>query len=222
MAISVTWDATFQAAPLGSESIANGDNRIVAFKDAVQERTTREHIWGTSETQANHGLHREGSALAYIDASEPTNQPDGATALSAIDEGRLWGKTGDDSLWYYNGTTWVHVNGTDGTFGGDIIATGNGVFGAKIITSANYLAAAVPTYNEVFDKLNSFIPTNGDIMKLGGVILTSGNSWIPYRAERISSTRITVYTQHVSADSFLDIDFDDGSVSTLTRIGISW
>lgn len=226
MAISITWDATFQAAPLGSESIANGDNRIVAFKEAVQERITREHVWGTSETQANHGLHREGSALAYVDASEPTNQPDGATALTAIDEGRLWVDTDDESLWYYSGSAWVEKTGFVGdvSMAADLAVTGDITYASKQITSANYLEG-VTTQDVVFDKLDALIPTTNDSMLVCGVVSQSGVVYIVSRAWRTSSTNIQFkaisFTPNSSGVSTGSGSVTNGSAGVIT-VALAW
>jgi hypothetical protein len=132
MAITVTWDATFETTPAGTDNIAQGDDRIRELKTANRERLEREHIGSTTDTQADHGWHREGSAMAYVDTAEPTTRPDGTTALTAaIDEGRLWIDTdgGATPYYYTSGGAWAKCfssitdDGTDVTFGNDVTVT---------------------------------------------------------------------------------------------------
>lgn len=115
MSITVTWDATFIAAPQGTESRRLGDDRIREFKTAVTERAELEHVWSASEASSGHGWHREGSAKTYVDASEPTTRPDGATSLSSGDAGRLWVDSDDDVLYYYDGSAWTAIGVSSST-----------------------------------------------------------------------------------------------------------
>jgi hypothetical protein len=78
---------------------------------AVRERAEREHIWGVTDTNADHGWHREGSAIAYYEDTAPGYRPDGTTALTALDTGRLWidsnASAGEYHLYHYSGSAWV-------------------------------------------------------------------------------------------------------------------
>jgi hypothetical protein len=101
----VAWDATFQASPLGSASPAEGDDRIRELKENLQNRLTKEMKWALSPGSATtQGWMRQGSAVAYYAATAPTLRPDGATALSSDDAGRLWLDSDDGTVDYWNGT----------------------------------------------------------------------------------------------------------------------
>ncbi len=107
MAITVTWDSTFEAAPAATDSPKGGDDKIRQLKVAARERLEREHIGGTSETNSTHGWHREGSARGYYQATAPTTRPDGVTALGTSDEGRIWIDSDTGLSYYWSGTAWV-------------------------------------------------------------------------------------------------------------------
>jgi len=111
MSVTVDWDATFEASPNGSESLGNGDNRILALKTALRERLEKEHKFDPTGTQADHGQHLAGSAISYYQSAAPTTRPDGTTALSADDNGRIWVDSDDGYIYYYAHSSWVLLNG---------------------------------------------------------------------------------------------------------------
>jgi len=111
MSVTVDWDATFEASPNGSESLGNGDNRVLALKTALRERLIKEHKFDPAGTQADHGQHLSGSAISYYQSAAPTKRPDGTTALSAEDNGRIWVDSDDGYIYYYAHSSWVLLNG---------------------------------------------------------------------------------------------------------------
>jgi hypothetical protein len=110
--MDVTVDATFLASPPDDGNLNEGDDTIRATRVADYERRAVEHIGKTSETQATHGIHRKGSAICYYQAAAPTLRPDGVTALTDADQGRLWLDTDTDILYVYKGTVtgWFAIN----------------------------------------------------------------------------------------------------------------
>lgn len=108
-----TWNAAFEATPAGSDSPAQGDDRIRELKADVRLRLAKEHTTyvsgSASGTEAEDGWHRAGSAMIYVAASAPTTRPDGSTALTAADDGRLWYDTANAVLKYYAHPSWTTV-----------------------------------------------------------------------------------------------------------------
>lgn len=102
-----TVNSAFMAQPAGSEDPSLGDDRIRAFKLAWKERLEKEHYLDLTEagTQPRQGLHRAGSAVAFYQASAPTER--NGVALGATDSGLLWRSSTTGDLWVYTGSAWV-------------------------------------------------------------------------------------------------------------------
>lgn len=99
------WDV---ASPANTEDSGDGAMEIRDLRLGVGIRNDKEHVVAAGSSVG--GEHKEGSGLAYIDAAtEPTQKPDGATALDSDDEGRLYVDTDDKTLWYYSGSAWVQT-----------------------------------------------------------------------------------------------------------------
>lgn len=83
-----------------------GHNRDV--RDQVATVLDKEHT-ARLNGSANDGSgweHKIGSAVAYVQAAEPTLRPDGTTTLTtAVDKGRLWVDSDDDTLYYFKDST---------------------------------------------------------------------------------------------------------------------
>ena len=96
MAYAQTVNTTFLALPADGDLSGYGAENIRADKQAWAERLRAEHELdtGISADQARHGLHKQGSAMAYIVMSLPTMRADGVTPLSTdvsktLDDGLL-------------------------------------------------------------------------------------------------------------------------------------
>jgi hypothetical protein len=107
VSITVTWDSAFRADPEGSDDPRQGDDSIRQFKVAVEERIAREHIGLYTDTNANHGMHRQGSAVAFCQAAAPTTSVDGGSLSATLDLGRLWVKSTTGHIYYYNGSAFA-------------------------------------------------------------------------------------------------------------------
>jgi len=116
------WNSAFEATPAGSDSPSQGDDRIRELKQAVRERLIKEHEMDLSSgAAAADGWHAAGSAKVYVGSTAPTTRPDGATTLTADDDGRLWLSSSDFQLRAYRhaaGTTaderWEVISGSGG------------------------------------------------------------------------------------------------------------
>jgi hypothetical protein len=75
------------------------------LRTGVGIRMNKEHA--TLATASAGGEHKEGSAKAYYESSEPTQRPDGVTNLDSNDAGRIWIDSDDDSLKIYDGSSFV-------------------------------------------------------------------------------------------------------------------
>jgi hypothetical protein len=100
MAVTVTWDDFFETTPAGTDSPTAGDNIIRELKKATRERMEQEHIAGTTDATASHGIHRRGSAIAYLTNAAPTLRPGGGAISGTTDYGRLWFNSSQANLPY--------------------------------------------------------------------------------------------------------------------------
>jgi hypothetical protein len=102
-----TWDAVFEAKPNGGDVPSTLDNEQRNHRKAVEERMKNEHDTytedGTVGNLVKDWVHKEGSAMAYYESDEPTNQPNGE-ALAARDAGRLWWDSDDNELRCWDGS----------------------------------------------------------------------------------------------------------------------
>lgn len=112
----IAWPAGsgFEITPSGSDSVAQGDDRIREFKEQVRLRAQVEHHWGTSVSSADNGRHREGSAVAWDEAACPTGNvtgdpATGTTAYGATDDGRLCRDSTTGELKMWTGAAYVTV-----------------------------------------------------------------------------------------------------------------
>lgn len=98
-----TWNTAFEQTPAGSESPSLGDDRFRELKVAVRERLEKEHVMDlTGGIAGDDGWHESGSAKVYFQSAAPTTRPDGATSLTAADNGRIWMSSTDYKLRVYN------------------------------------------------------------------------------------------------------------------------
>ena len=77
---TVTWNASFEAEPSGTEDIRLGDDRIRALKEAVRERMAVDHFWGqrAGVASVDHGKHIK---VSFRSLSEDPNLETGDGAL---------------------------------------------------------------------------------------------------------------------------------------------
>jgi len=104
---SITWDSTFNVAPVDTAQISAGAGNIRDTRLGVQERMTFEHYYTPGDNNANHGRHRAGSALAYYQSGTPSAHPDGTSlANDTYSNGRIWIKSDDThrTPYIYDGT----------------------------------------------------------------------------------------------------------------------
>ena len=106
----VVWNSNYEDEPAGGDSPSFGDDAIREDKQGVRERFEKEHKMDLlSGVAASDGWHKRGSAISYYQVATPTTRPDGTTALTDDDAGRLWHRTTTGVLYIYKGTTlgWV-------------------------------------------------------------------------------------------------------------------
>lgn len=239
MAISTTWDTSYEASPAGGDSPTSGDDEMRSTKLAIRERAELEHIWGTGEASAGHGWHREGSAKAYFQDAAPTNRPDNATSLTSDDAGRLWFDDNDsDRFYFYTGSTWTSALAiasltTSGnvTVGGDVSISGRFTPTAIEATSSYYTTSSI-SQNTIFDQLSPEIPTTNDTIRLtGSWIGPTGDIRIPSHAKRTSSTTIDIYGcrlyvglggSPITAAAFTDTVTDGSATGWAADVALAW
>lgn len=96
------WDI---ASPGDAEFVPNGAKEIRDLRKGAAIRHDKEHV--ALAATSGGGEHKPGSAVAYYGGAAPTTRPDGVTALSAADVGRLWVDAG--VLKAYTGATWSGI-----------------------------------------------------------------------------------------------------------------
>jgi hypothetical protein len=112
-ASAADWDETV---PASTDDLDMGCNEILFLRQGVQDRVEREHVAFAAGTVG--GWHLAGSAKSYHgaygvlnDTDLPTLRPDGVTALTTDDHGRLAFNTTNNLLLVYVGGSpaWVPV-----------------------------------------------------------------------------------------------------------------
>lgn len=83
-----TGSAWSETDPQDGDPKLDGAQEIRDLRTGLRKRLEYEHTTPASSTAG--GKHKQGSAKAYQQASAPTQQPDGSTALGASDAGRVW------------------------------------------------------------------------------------------------------------------------------------
>lgn len=211
MAFSVVWDSTFRGTPAGGADIREGDDRIRELKDALQERLEREHYLD-SASNANQGLHLEGSAVSYYaGGSDPTNRPDGVTALgdNVYDKGRLYVEStaiaSANSLKTWDGTAWEYAG---------LAQTTQDVYGDKTFKGNSFTFAS----GSVFTLESGLTITGGPItlatsvdisgdLNVGGTFALGDNS--------VTQAKLKTSTGSVSTTEEMTTTIEIGEVLTL-------
>lgn len=104
-----TWNTAFQNSPGPNADASEGDDRIRELKSAIYERLVKEMVMNTSSgLAAEDGWMRSGSGKIYYGDTAPTTRPDGVTALSSADYGRLWYNTSTLKLLVYTASGWIN------------------------------------------------------------------------------------------------------------------
>lgn len=81
----VGWDEDY---PDVSDAHGNGAYEIRDLRKGLRIRVSKEHV--TLAGSSAGGEHKQGSAVTWIQDDEPTTRPDGSTALTSADLGRIW------------------------------------------------------------------------------------------------------------------------------------
>lgn len=101
------WD---EGTPLISNPRRQGAGEIQFLREAVRARLNKEHkalVTGDVTAGLGGGEHVMGSAMVYYQTTAPTLRPDGVTALDSSDKGRVWVKSSDNTISWWDGTQWV-------------------------------------------------------------------------------------------------------------------
>lgn len=101
------WDTT---APANSDAERDGAKEIRDLRIGVGIRSNKEHVAAASSSAG--GEHKAGSAVAYVGTSDPTLRPDGSTALTAADYGRIFYSSSSGAVKVYTSGGWVQINAT--------------------------------------------------------------------------------------------------------------
>lgn len=99
-----------ESSPALNEPRRDGAAEIVALRGAVRTRLLKEHVEPAAAGVG--GEHLPGSAKAYqYNASAPTLRPDGSTAFTSADEGRLFRSDTNNRLKILNSSqAWVDID----------------------------------------------------------------------------------------------------------------
>ena len=96
------WNQEYEDAPTAEDNPSLGYDEFNKLKRGVRQRVENEHRFDFSTPTASaQAWHRQGSAVCYVQETEPTTRPDGTTSLTSSDDGRLWFKPSSYSLRIY-------------------------------------------------------------------------------------------------------------------------
>ena len=112
--VVIAWD---EAAPAGSESVGNGDNRIRSMKTDLRTALDDEHIFPSSGGTA--GIHRAGSGRAYFGTQSRVSA---STTSAPAQDGRLMATSDTSRLFGVNSTGTVFIGGYSVPSIGSIVA----------------------------------------------------------------------------------------------------
>lgn len=90
-----TWNAVYESNPSNAGTATSGYASIKDPKTEVRIRMQNEHDTysrassGADGSRLQDWVHIQGAARTYYQSTTPTNRPDGSTALSSDDDGRL-------------------------------------------------------------------------------------------------------------------------------------
>ena len=106
-AAGTTWN---EAEPTLADPRALGQQEIRGLRTGVRLRPSREHE--TLAGASAGGEHKSGSAKGYRQDDAPSLRPDGTTALTAADNGRIWFDSNDGNKMYvYVHPSWIAISG---------------------------------------------------------------------------------------------------------------
>ena len=172
------WNAAFEASPVGSESLSNGDNRIRALKSTIREHYAKEHylllnqdgtartldIFGDAISDDDEGRHIPGqTAAVFIGTTSEI------TAL-ANNNGSVAFDTDTGQLRVNNGTNWTTIIVSGILGGATVLKTGtfpgNVTDGSGAVTQTGFTVNPISNqsdWNEVIDGDDTELSTTGTI-----------------------------------------------------------
>ena len=126
MATNSGWS---KSVPSGASRVSSGDDEIRSFKSYMQEWWEEEH-YGTDGSAASAGVHKLGTARAFVGTTSQLSNPTGDNA------GRLMHTTDDGGLYVANASTssWTLLTNSI-TLGSDQTWTGTQEFDSAILDS---------------------------------------------------------------------------------------
>lgn len=99
------WDET---SPAITDARRNGAAEILSLRQGTRLRLDKEHV--ATATGGAGGEHKGGSAKCYLQTSAPTTRPDGVTALTAADNGRIWVHSTTGVAKVYKHSSWLDLD----------------------------------------------------------------------------------------------------------------
>jgi hypothetical protein len=114
MAHDGTGDGWDPNAPADSDALSAGAQEIRDLRRGVQDRLAKEHVLAAPGDVG--GEHKNGSAIAYFQNTYPTLRPDGTTAFTSADKGRILVRSDNFVGYVLNaaGTAFVGIRVEDG------------------------------------------------------------------------------------------------------------
>lgn len=199
------WDET---SPASSDLISQGDDEIRDLRKGTRIRLAKEH--DTPATSSAGGEHKAGSAKIYIQSSAPTTRPDGSTALTSADDGRIWfdADTSSRVAYVYDDSSTESNNWTP--LG--MVPVGSIIAWHKTFTNtpslpANFLEcngqtvsdAESPYDGQVIPDLNDATNRSTSITSGGGVFLRGGDTSGTFTDDQIQHHDHDVFERATSA-----------------------
>lgn len=221
MALTDTWDASFEASPSGTDDVADGDNRIRELKRALRERKEKSHyirdtnnIYGAALTDDEEGRNIPGNTPAvFIGTLAAINA---LTGLEAINGGELAFDTDSDILRVHNGSDW-----TTRTISSDVT-------GGPIISAAELFGNVVQSgwsVNPITNQADLTELTNGDDVALAttGTTTTSalGAVTIDLGSVHQGTVKFLASITNIQASLSMAGFFGTGSITAISQQGLN-
>lgn len=232
-----TWNAVYESNPSNAGTATSGYASIKDPKTEVRIRMQNEHDTysrassGADGSRLQDWVHIQGAARTYYTTATPTNRPDGSTALSSNDDGRLFAHSGD-VLKAYSGSGFCNVPPVDTS---QSKALQYSVYSIGILTLPNDISGEDSVYFKLgnsysgTDKYISLvgIPETATIIRLGWTVNDDTGEYVynyPFLLsawENIGGSRLrgNLYAYLSNSKYFV---YGQASPSSAMRTGKTW
>ena len=227
--MAIDWDALYELTPSDTTYVKDTDDAIRSIKTATRERITKEHEFDLA-SQARQGLHRAGSAVAFYQASAPTQR--NGVSLAAADAGLLWIDSDDKLTKVWDGDSMEGIRAAsavtaDSATNATSAANADTVDSYHVTTTGDglkakhgYIIDESISSNDIFDAISPAIPNINDWCIVSGRLGPA--KLICSRAYRNSSTVVAFEGCNEGGSSASSFSVTNGTADMISNVVISW